>query len=620
MNRVVIAVLALAWIPGCTGQDIDPTFQKVIAQLETDVKDLARQVESLYEQRCNVTTLASCANSNYEHCRSVFPLPECPGNEGPNDCGDGITCSRFRDYSASAVRLHMDLAPGVSGNPVNKEVIESLCFSQRLDDWFQAKRDNTSQFWDSIGSQPSSMYFGSSTGAFRIYPAQQSMNCEFFDPRLRPWYVAASSGPKNVVMILDISGSMKGKRLDQLKWAAKRVVNTLSASDFVAIVVFSTTAQHIHDDYNRLEMANDRTKANLTALIDALEAGDLTNFEDGFKLAFQLLDESLWLESDSECNTALLFLTDGSATYGANETAVMDLVIRRIENTTKLLQQSPAERSLFLFTFSVAGVEPDVHDFPSELACAVKQGIWSKISEEEEIVHSLSSYYKLFTLGLDQSEFVSWVHPYTYATGGVVGTTVSVPVFNRANDPPIFLGVVGIDFSLTALAKAVGGTLEEIEDTLSENIAYIADLSASTCPNIDLGLCDLESYRRHSGSNCTENCTYLAPVHDLPCVGIDHPEFLWANILNENATYLDYNDRACCRVYESVNATSPTGGDQFCTRADESPILPINVATLPPALINETSEFRSSASFTTEFSLHFVLWTSLLATALSCRS
>ncbi len=30
-----------------------------------------------------------------------------------------------------------------------------------------------------------------------------------YDPRVRPWYVAASSGPKDVVLILDTSGSME---------------------------------------------------------------------------------------------------------------------------------------------------------------------------------------------------------------------------------------------------------------------------------------------------------------------------------------------------------------------------------------------------------------------------
>lgn len=52
--------------------------------------------------------------------------------------------------------------------------------------------------------------------------------CGADDPRIRPWYVAASSGPKDVVIVLDVSGSMSQYgRLDLAKEAAETVINTL---------------------------------------------------------------------------------------------------------------------------------------------------------------------------------------------------------------------------------------------------------------------------------------------------------------------------------------------------------------------------------------------------------
>ena len=51
-------------------------------------------------------------------------------------------------------------------------------------------------------------YFGSTTGIVRIYPGREwSTNFAGFyndyDPRVRPWYIAATSGPKDVIIILD---------------------------------------------------------------------------------------------------------------------------------------------------------------------------------------------------------------------------------------------------------------------------------------------------------------------------------------------------------------------------------------------------------------------------------
>ena len=57
--------------------------------------------------------------------------------------------------------------------------------------------------------------------------------------------MTATSGKKNLIMIIDISGSMSGTRLTLAKEAAKSVVNTLSNNDFVGIVTFSSTATNL---------------------------------------------------------------------------------------------------------------------------------------------------------------------------------------------------------------------------------------------------------------------------------------------------------------------------------------------------------------------------------------
>jgi len=77
---------------------------------------------------------------------------------------------------------------------------------------------------------------------FRMLPASRE-ECYGYDPRRRPWFVAASSGPKDLVLVLDTSGSMNDYgRLDLLKEAAITVIETLSVADKVAIVTFSTDA------------------------------------------------------------------------------------------------------------------------------------------------------------------------------------------------------------------------------------------------------------------------------------------------------------------------------------------------------------------------------------------
>ena len=51
-------------------------------------------------------------------------------------------------------------------------------------------------------------YFGSTAGLVRVFPGRE-WDTNFagfyndYDPRLRPWYIAATSGPKDVIIILD---------------------------------------------------------------------------------------------------------------------------------------------------------------------------------------------------------------------------------------------------------------------------------------------------------------------------------------------------------------------------------------------------------------------------------
>ena len=81
-------------------------------------------------------------------------------------------------------------------------------------------------------------YFGSSTGLMRLWPARE-WDTNFagfyndYDPRIRNWYIAATSGPKDVIIVIDCSLSMKGKKFEIAKSVAKAVIDTLTCNSFL---------------------------------------------------------------------------------------------------------------------------------------------------------------------------------------------------------------------------------------------------------------------------------------------------------------------------------------------------------------------------------------------------
>ena len=496
----------------------------------------------------------------------------------------GVFSTIFLFFVKRTVRIRGKDANGLGGNPTDPQLIESICFTRTLDEWLIQKHQQHVVEYKDLGVEPRSMYFGSRHGSFRIYPARQSETCGDYDPTTRPWYVAGSSGPKSVVLILDTSGSMQtAGRMTLLKQAAKRIVSTLTISDRVLIVPFSNTANPITDPQGFMYRATDENKDLLAKIIDQLQAGGSTNFHSAFSQAFAALELSRQEEETANCNTAILFLTgrfqhrsyagdfrdashnfppfsipllmcvDGENTDGPGVDEVSALVEERLSYFSEKMGRPP-----LLFTYSVSE-ESQVHVFPKQLACQVEFGLWSKIVDDADIVDSLSSYYQLFALGLGTERnrnFASWVQPYRFFTGNTMGTTISAPVYDRSQPVPLFLGVVGIDVPIAALDAALATDTTDSAEVRAESIKRIVDSSQANCP-VELGLtqCELEEYRLLSAPDqealCRiENCTGVQKVQEEACPTVsDYPQQVFVSSATVRATENpDYIEQVCCNT------------------------------------------------------------------------
>ena len=143
-----------------------------------------------------------------------------------------------------------------------------------------------------------------------------------YDPRFRSWYVSAASGPKDVVIVIDTSGSMSQRnRMSIAATAALRLLGTFTDVDHVAMVQFNSDASSALGR-TTLQPA---TKSELDALrgwVRGLNPGGSTNYYSydagqpgGLNVALDLLEASSGSAS-SGCSKAILFLSDGVPTVG----------------------------------------------------------------------------------------------------------------------------------------------------------------------------------------------------------------------------------------------------------------------------------------------------------------
>ncbi|HVM45315.1 MAG TPA: vWA domain-containing protein, partial [Candidatus Thermoplasmatota archaeon] len=118
--------------------------------------------------------------------------------------------------------------------------------------------------------------------------------------------------PMDLVMVLDVSGSMSGLKLQQMIDASKQVVAALDEDDRLHVVAFSSDARSPWSGL--LEMTPENRK-RAAREIDALFDGGGTNIESGLRRGFAAFSGIAWAREEGRF-PALVLLTDGQPTAG----------------------------------------------------------------------------------------------------------------------------------------------------------------------------------------------------------------------------------------------------------------------------------------------------------------
>lgn len=75
---------------------------------------------------------------------------------------------------------------------------------------------------------------------------------DLFDCRTRSWYIEAASSPKDVIILVDRSGSMTGMRREVARHVMVNILDTLGNNDYVNIYTFSNTTQPLVPCFNNM--------------------------------------------------------------------------------------------------------------------------------------------------------------------------------------------------------------------------------------------------------------------------------------------------------------------------------------------------------------------------------
>lgn len=69
---------------------------------------------------------------------------------------------------------------------------------------------------------------------------------------MRPWYVEAAASPKDLIILVDNSGSMMGHSKIVARHVINTLLDTLSVNDYVNVFVFSNVTNEVVPCFNNL--------------------------------------------------------------------------------------------------------------------------------------------------------------------------------------------------------------------------------------------------------------------------------------------------------------------------------------------------------------------------------
>ena len=126
---------------------------------------------------------------------------------------------------------------------------------------------------------------------------------------LSPPAIAPRETPRDVTLVLDVSGSMSGRKMEQAREAGKQLLATLSSRDRFRLIDFASDVRTFRDE---MVFATRDNLAAAERYLDGLRPEGSTNISGA-------LEEALSVPAESGRLPVVLFVTDGAPTVGERD-------------------------------------------------------------------------------------------------------------------------------------------------------------------------------------------------------------------------------------------------------------------------------------------------------------
>ncbi|KAI0558401.1 Lectin C-type [Gracilaria domingensis] len=373
----------------------------------------------------------------------------------------------------------------------DRDVLRDTCALKSM-------RDSLRKSFDTHGLQ-SWLYASTSSGLFLSYPGHARERNEAdieqcgFVPMTRPWYIAAASGLKDVVFILDQTSLVSADKV--LTRSLESAIGALEQKDYVSVIAVDKEVKTL-GGFQKLQRATDDVKDRLLLDLRRLQpSGESPAIGTAFSKAFDLLQESVASDQASFCSKIIVLLIGNqpecfeqcvpSRAQSARCTCTDDIV-----NIVRRGQES-FEDDVSIVTFT-EGNNNDAQRVARSLVCDFSNpGVWSQVSSSQNPETSLLAYTDIASLTQTREQYTSDV--YMDADGLGEMFTIAHPVY----DPDS--------------RRAVGD-----RDTAVSAVKDRWENEKRGCRARDLRGCELQRLRRRYGGMCAD--VFFRSLNPRTCI------------------------------------------------------------------------------------------------------
>uniref|UniRef100_A0A8C0BTQ3 Calcium voltage-gated channel auxiliary subunit alpha2delta 4 n=1 Tax=Buteo japonicus TaxID=224669 RepID=A0A8C0BTQ3_9AVES len=437
-------------------KDVESTLKiKEVDGLEL-VKKFSEQMESMLRRKVEaverLVEAAEDADLNHEYNSSLefdyynsLLINEKDENDNYVELGDEFILEPNEHFNNLLVNTtYSDIQLPTNVYNKDPDILNGVYMSEALNPIFvdNFERDPTLTW----------QYFGSSTGFFRLYPGIKWLPDEngviSFDCRNRGWYIQAATSPKDIVIVVDVSGSMKGLRMTIAKHTIITILDTLGENDFVNIIAYNDYVHFIEPCFKGILVQADRdNREHFKQLVDELQAKGVGTVNKALTESFKILREFRDAGQGGLCNQAIMLITDGA-----------------VEDYEAVFEKyNWPDRKVRVFTYLI-GREVTFAPNVKWIACNNK-GYYTQISTLADVQENVMEYLHVLSrpMVINHDHDIIWTEAYmdsalfaSQAQSLLLMTTVAMPVFSKKNETRshgILLGVVGSDVPLRELLK-----------------------------------------------------------------------------------------------------------------------------------------------------------------------